>query len=54
VRLSLLVFDADAPAGGTQRKVLGWGVSSGDAQGLGVVAKNSEDASGWTTVILEK
>jgi hypothetical protein len=54
VRLSLLVFDADDAAGGAPRKVLGWGVSGGVAQGLGVVAKNSEDASGWATVILEK
>lgn len=53
VRLSLVVFDADDPAGGAQRKVLGWGVSRGPAAALGRVSRNSEDASGWATVILK-
>jgi hypothetical protein len=53
IRLSLLVFDADDTATNAARKVLGWSVSRG-AVGIGVVAKNSEDASGWATVVLEK
>jgi hypothetical protein len=53
VRLSLVVFDADDPAGGAQRKILGWGVSRGPAAALGRVSRNSEDTSGWATVILK-
>jgi hypothetical protein len=46
VKLSLMIFDADDPAAGAQRQVVGWSVSPAQ--------KNEEDTSGWATVILVK
>jgi hypothetical protein len=46
VKLSLMIFDADDPAAGAQRQVVGWSVSPAQ--------KNEEDTSGWATVILDK
>lgn len=46
IKLSLLIHDSDDPRAEAPRKALGWNVSPD--------LKNSEDTSGWATLILDE